>query len=107
MDDADSFLLIISGISIIGGIIFGLYYTRIFSFIFDLNKNRNQQNISTTKKEEKQVKEQEDVLKTKPDLIKKKSQVMEDELKIYQFEKDLASHAIENILIASKKIVFY
>lgn len=27
---------------------------------------------------------------------------MEDELKIYQFEKDLASHAIENILIASK-----
>ena len=104
MDDADSFLLIISGISIIGGIIFGLYYTRIFSFIFDLNKNRNQQNISTTKKEEEEekVKEQEDVLKTKPDLIKKKSQVMEDELKIYQFEKDLASHAIENILIASK-----
>ncbi|MGZ8886986.1 MAG: hypothetical protein ACXW1A_01810, partial [Nitrososphaeraceae archaeon] len=102
MDDADSFLVIILGISIIGGIIFGSYYTRIFSFIFDLNKNRNQQNISTTKKEEKQVKEQEDVLKTKPDLIKKKSQVMEDELKIYQFEKDLASHAIENILIASK-----
>ena len=27
---------------------------------------------------------------------------MEDELKIYQFEKDLARHAIENILIASK-----
>lgn len=102
MDDADSFLVIILGISIIGGIIFGSYYTRIISFIFDLNKNRNQQNISTTKKEEKQVKEQEDVLKTKPDLIKKKSQVMEDELKIYQFEKDLASHAIENILIASK-----
>ena len=104
MDDADSFLLIISGISIIGGIIFGLYYTRIFSFIFDLNKNRNQPNISTTKKEEEEekVKEQEDVLKTKPDLIKKKSQLMEDELKIYQFEKDLASHAIENILIASK-----
>ena len=104
MDDADSFLLIISGISIIGGIIFGLYYTRIFSFIFDLNKNKNQQNISTTKKEEEEekIKEQEDVLKTKPDLIKKKSQIMEDELKIYQFEKDLASHAIENILIASK-----
>ena len=52
MDDADSFLVIILGISIIGGIIFGSYYTRIFSFIFDLNKNRNQQNISTTKKEE-------------------------------------------------------
>ncbi len=103
MNDADSFLLIISGISVIGGIIFGLYYTRIFSFIFDLNKNKNQQNFSTTKKEEEEkIKEQEDVLKTKPDLIKKKSKIMEDELKIYQFEKDLASHAIENILIASK-----
>ena len=52
MDDADSFLLIISGISIIGGIIFGLYYTRIFSFIFDFNKNRNLPNNSTTKEEE-------------------------------------------------------
>ena len=104
MDEADSFLLIISGISIIGGIIFGLYYSRIFSFIFDFNKNRNLPNNSTTKKEEQQekVKEQEDVLNTKPDLIKKKSQLMEDELKIYQFEKDLARHAIENILIASK-----
>ena len=104
MNDADSFLLIISGISIIGGIIFGLYYTRIFSFIFDLNKNKNQQNFYATKKEEEEekIKKQEDVLKTKPDLIKKKSKIMEDELKIYQFEKDLASHAIENILIASK-----
>ena len=53
MDDADSFLLIISGISIIGGIIFGLYYTRIFSFIFDFNKNRNLPNNSTTKEEDK------------------------------------------------------
>ena len=56
MNDADSFLLIISGISIIGGIIFGLYYTRIFSFIFDLNKNKNQQNFSATKKEEEEEK---------------------------------------------------
>ena len=55
MNDADSFLLIISGISIIGGIIFGLYYTRIFSFIFDLNKNKNQQNFSATKKEEEET----------------------------------------------------
>ena len=56
MDDADSFLLIISGISIIGGIIFGLYYTRIFSFIFDFNKNRNLPNNSTTKEEEEEKK---------------------------------------------------
>jgi len=103
MDDADSFLLIVSGISIIGGIIFGLYYTRIFSFIFDFNKNINLPNNSATKREEEEkVKDQEDILKTKPDLIKKKTHLMEDELKIYQFEKDLARHAIENILIASK-----
>ena len=104
MVDEDSFLLIITGgISIIGGIIFGLYYTRIFSsFIFYLKKNRSKSNNSTATKEENKVKELEDVLKTKPDLIKKNSQLMEDELKIYQFEKDLATHAIENILLASK-----
>ena len=104
MVDVDSFLLIITGgISIIGGIIFGLYYTRIFSsFIFYLKKNRSKSNNSMATKEENKVKELEDVLKTKPDLIKKNSQLMEDELKIYQFEKDLATHAIENILLASK-----
>ena len=81
----------------------GCTYTRIFSFLFEFNKNRNLPNNSATKKEEEvKVKEQDDILKTKPDLIKKKSQLMEDELKIYQFEKDLARHAIENILIASK-----
>ncbi len=104
MVDEDSFLLIITGgISIIGGIIFGLYYTRIFSsFIFYLKKNRSKSNNSTATKEENKVKELEDVLKTKPDLIKNNSQLMEDELRIYQFEKDLATHAIENILLASK-----
>ena len=104
MVDVDSFLLIITGgISIIGGIIFGLYYTRIFSsFIFYLKKNRSKSNNSMATNEENKVKELEDVLKTKPDLIKKNSQLMEDELKIYQFEKDLATQAIENILLASK-----
>ncbi|MGZ5486236.1 MAG: hypothetical protein ACXWFB_10075, partial [Nitrososphaeraceae archaeon] len=104
MVDEDSFLLIITGgISIIGGIIFGLYYTRIFlSFIFYLKKNRSKSNNSTATKEENKVKELEDVLNTKPNLIKKNSQLMEDELRIYQFEKDLATHAIENILLASK-----
>jgi hypothetical protein len=103
MVDEDSFLLIITGISIIGGIIFGLYYTRIFSsFIFYLKKNSSKSNNSSATKEENKVKELEDLLKTKPDLIKKNSQLMEDELKIYQFEKDLATQAIENILLASK-----
>ena len=100
MVDEDSFLLIITGISIIGGIIFGLYYTRIFSsFIFYLKKNSSKSNNSSATKEESKVKELEDVLKTKPDLIKKNSQLMEDELRIYQFEKDLATHALSLIHI--------
>ncbi|HEX6645642.1 MAG TPA: hypothetical protein VF047_00510 [Nitrososphaeraceae archaeon] len=99
----DSFLLIIiTGLSMMGGIIFGLYYTKIISFfVFDLKKRRNQSDNSTTKGQEK-AQELENALKTKPDLIQKNSELMEDELKIYQFEKDLATHAIEKILLASK-----
>lgn len=102
VEQVDSFLLIITGLSMMGGIIFGLCYTKIISFfVFDLKKRRNQSNNSTAKGQEK-VQELENVLKTKPDLINKNSELMEDELKIYQFEKDLATHAIEKILLASK-----
>lgn len=98
----DSFLLIITGLSMMGGIIFGLYYTKIISFfVFDLKKKRNHSNNSTTKGQEK-AQALENALNTKPDLIKKNSELMEDELKIYQFEKDLATHAIDKILLASK-----
>jgi hypothetical protein len=98
----NSFLLIITGLSMMGGIFFGLYYTKIISFfVFDLKKRKNQSNSSTTKGQEK-AQELENALKTKPDLIQKNSELMEDELKIYQFEKDLATHAIEKILLASK-----
>ena len=69
MVDEDSFLLIITGISIIGGIIFGLYYTRIFSsFIFDLKKIKPKSNNSTASKDQNKVKELDDVLKTKPEV---------------------------------------
>ena len=102
MVEVSSFLLIIVGLSMIGGIIFGLYYTTIVSFIFDLKKRRNPSTNSTTREQEKVKEELENELKMKPDLIKKNSELIEDELKIYQFEKDLATHAIEKILLASK-----
>jgi hypothetical protein len=103
MVEVSSFLLIIVGLSMIGGIIFGLYYTTIVSFIFDLKKRRKNPSTNfTTTREQENIQKLENVLKTKPDLIKKNSELMEDELKIYQFEKDLATHAIEKILVAAK-----
>ena len=102
MVEVSSFLLIIVGLSMIGGIIFGLYYTTIVSFIFDLKKRRNPSTNFTTMEQEKVKDDLENELKMKPDLIKKNSELMEDELKIYQFEKDLATQAIEKILLASK-----
>ncbi len=101
MVEVSSFLLIIIGLSLIGGIIFGLYYNTIISFIFNLRKRRNPSTNSNTREQEN-VQKLENVLKTKPDLIKKNSELIEDELKIYQFEKDLATHAIEKILLATK-----
>jgi hypothetical protein len=102
MVEVSSFLFIIVGLSMIGGIIFGLYYTTIVSVIFNLKKRRNPSTNSTTREQEKVKEELENELKMKPDLIKKNSELIEDELKIYQFEKDLATHAIEKILLASK-----
>jgi hypothetical protein len=102
MVEVSSFILIIVGLSMIGGIIFGLYYTTIVSVIFDLKKRRNPSTNSTTREQEKVKEELENELKMKPDLMKKNSELIEDELKIYQFEKDLATHAIEKILLASK-----
>ena len=102
MVEVSSFLLIIVGLSMIGGVIFGLYYNTIVSLIFDLKKRRNPSTNSKTREQEKVKEGLENELKMKPDLIKKNSELIEDELKIYQFEKDLATHAIEKILLASK-----
>src|SRR5215208_644566 len=98
MVDFDSFLLIAAGLSIIGGIAFGLYYNKIISLFSKLKKDRKQSQKSKVEEEEEEENEQ----KTNSNLIKKNSHLLEDEVKIYQFEKDLVSHAIENILTASK-----
>jgi hypothetical protein len=101
MVDIDSFLLIAAGLSIIGGIVFGLYYNRIISLFYKRKKDIDQSQNSKVKEEEEE-KEKEKMQKTDSNLIKKNSHLLQDEIKIYQFEKDLVSHAIENILTASK-----
>ncbi|HEX7256498.1 MAG TPA: hypothetical protein VF242_00435 [Nitrososphaeraceae archaeon] len=96
--DFDSFLLIAAGLSIIGGIVFGLYYNHVISLISKRKKDRNQSQNSKFKEEERVGKEQ----KINSNLIKNNLPLLEDEIKIYQFEKDLVSHAIHDILAASK-----
>ena len=67
MVEVSSFLLIIIGLSIIGGIIFGLYYNTIISFIFNLKKRRNPSTNSNTREQEN-LQKLENELKNKPDL---------------------------------------
>jgi hypothetical protein len=97
--DFDSFLLIAVGLSIIGGIVFGLYHNHVISLFSKRKIDRNQsQNSKFKEEEEKLGKEQ----KINSNLIKKNLPLLEDEIKIYQFEKDLVSHALEDILAASR-----
>src|SRR5687768_17290817 len=101
--DFDSFLLIAVGLSIIGGIVFGLYHNHVISLFSKRKIDKNQSQNSKFKEEEEE--EEEKVgkeQKNNSNLIKKNLPLLEDEIKIYQFEKDLVSHAIENILAASK-----
>ena len=112
MIDFNSFLLIVAaGLALIGGIVFGLLYSnRIFSLSYKVKKNnRSQSQNSKVKQEEeeeedkeKEEEEKEKQKKIQPNLFKSNFQLLEDEIKIYQFEKELVSLAIENILNASK-----
>src|SRR5687768_12010466 len=97
--DFDSFLLIAAGLSIIGGIVFGLYHNHVISLFSKRKKDRNQSQNSKFKEEEEKVGKEQ---KINSNLIKRNLPLLEDEIKIYQFEKDLVSHAIENILAASR-----
>jgi hypothetical protein len=102
MIDFNSFLLIAAaGLALIGGIIFGLYSNRIFSLPYKVKKkDGNQSQYSKVK--EKENENEEEQKQTKSNLLKRNFELLEDEIKIYQFEKDLVSQAIENILLASK-----
>jgi hypothetical protein len=101
MIDFNSFLLLAAaGLALIGGIIFGLFYNRIFSLPYKVKKKDGNQSQYSKVKEEKE--DEEEQKQTKSNILKRNFELLEDEIKIYQFEKDLVSHAIENILLASK-----
>jgi hypothetical protein len=106
MIDYNSFLFILAGLALIGGIVFGLFYNRIFTLAFKVKKqNKNNVQNFHLKRGKEEIEEEEDEERnqiTKPNVIKKNFQLLEDEIKIYKFEKDLVSRAIENILDASK-----
>ena len=104
MIDFNSFLLIVAGLALIGGVVFGLYSNRIFSLYYKVKKNDRSKSQNSKVKEDKANEEEENEKQKKiqPNLLKSNFQLLEDEIKIYQFEKELVSHAIENILIASK-----
>ena len=55
--DFDSFLLIAVGLSIIGGIVFGLYYNHVISLFSKRKINRNQSPNSKFKEEEEEEEE--------------------------------------------------
>jgi hypothetical protein len=104
MIDYNSFLFILAGLALIGGIVFGLFYNRIFTLAFKVKQNKNNVKNFHLKGGKEEIKEEDEEINqiTKPNVIKKNFQLLEDEIKIYKFEKDLVSRAIENILDASK-----
>lgn len=104
MIDYNSFLIILAGLALIGGIVFGLFYNRIFTLAFNVKQNKNNVKNFHLKGGKEEIKEEDEEINqiTKPNVIKKNFQLLDDEIKIYKFEKDLVSRAIENILDASK-----
>jgi hypothetical protein len=104
MIDYNSFLIILAGLSLIGGIVFGLFYNRICTIAFKIKQNKNNVQNFHLKRGIKEIEEENEERNqiTKLNVIKKNFQLLEDEIKIYKFEKDLVSRALENILDASK-----
>jgi hypothetical protein len=101
----DLYLIIIAGLSIIFGIVFGIFFSQIkqrlgtsrsFTHVFSDTNN--------TFGNKKQLQQLENNANDDGQTILKKSeQVLEDEVKLYQFEKDLVTRAIENILVSSRE----
>jgi hypothetical protein len=101
----DLYLIIIAGLSIVFGIVFGIFFkqikqrlrtsrsfTHVFSEASNTFGNKKQlQNLENNANDDGQT------------ILKKNEQVLEDEIKLYQFEKDLVTRAIENILVSSRE----
>lgn len=107
------YLIILAGLSIIFGILFGHFIVwlklhfnksipentdKLTSNRDDINKNKSRNTGN-----QKQLLELKSIDRVNDQYIfNKNSHKLEDEIKLYQFEKDLVTRAIENILIASR-----
>jgi hypothetical protein len=100
----DLYLIIIAGLSIIFGTVFGIFFRQIKQ---RLRTSRSLTHIfsqsSNSFGNKKQLQQLENNANDGQTLLKKNEQVLEDEVKLYQFEKDLVTRAIENILVSSRE----
>lgn len=104
--------IIAASLSSIGGIFFGLYFNNIFSLGSLLNRKKERKKIHDlnirkennieNEIESNQIPITANTTYSDSALQTKNMQLLEDNIKIYKFEKDLASSAIEHILTASK-----
>ena len=110
-------LIVAASLSSTGGIVFGLYSDKVFSVgsILKREKQKNEINNSNIQNEEENGVGNEDErnnisiaannnnISNDPLLQQTKNiHLLEDNIKLYKFEKDLASSAIERILTAAK-----
>lgn len=110
---SEIYLIILAGLSIIFGILFGHFIAWLkihFKKSIPENTDKltsNRDNINNNKSRntgnQKQLLELKSIDRVNDQYIfNKNSHKLEDEIKLYQFEKDLVTRAIENILIASR-----
>lgn len=100
----DLYLIIIAGLSIIFGIVFGIFFSKIRqSLRASTSLTHIFSETSNTFGNKKQLQQLENNANDGQTILKKSEQALEDEVKLYQFEKDLVTRAIENILASSRE----
>src|SRR5574339_694468 len=99
----DLYLIIIAGVSIIFGIVFGIFFNQIKQRLITSRSFIHVFETSNTFGNKKQLQQFENHANDGQTILKKSEQVLEDEVKLYQFEKDLVTRAIENILVSSRE----
>ncbi|MGB9169803.1 MAG: hypothetical protein WCB31_12865 [Nitrososphaeraceae archaeon] len=100
----DPYLIIIAGLSIIFGIVFGIFFSQIRQRLrASMALTHIFSETSNTFGNKKQLQHLENNTNDGQTLLKKSEKVLEDEVKLYQFEKDLVTRAIENILASSRE----
>ena len=92
----DTSILIIAGLSIIFGLVCGSFYKNKI-------KSTNTSFADRLRLGKRNKRDPEQLKDSESSLFRKQGDLLADEIKVYQFEKNLVARAIENILSASKK----